>query len=151
MPRGKKHSHWSDTIRHRDFVMQMQEMVDKDPSMFMRAIGRDLHVSEHCIRSCMMEDICYKTYRMQKGQLLLCPTSRKSQKWLGFHFFDLTAPDFWPPNSSDLNPRDFFVRSAVERDTNRTPCIIKDQLISCNQASFTSFRRDTVKKACQRF
>ena len=274
----KDHNRRSDTIRDREFIMQVQEMVNNDPSKSMRAMARDLDVSEHCIRSCLMEDIRYKSYRMRKGQLLtdkmkenrlkkstrllnklkkplepgmvwifsdeknfcqdqlhnsqnnrwlaVCPkdvprvmktkypatimvfgvvtsegdvmpphifpqglrvnteaylevleavvlpwiretlgerpfvwqqdsapchTSRKSQRWLGDHFFDFTTPDVWPPNSPDLNPMDFFVWSAVEREANRTACNTKEQLISRIQASFASLPRDTVKRASQRF
>lgn len=274
----KEHSRRSDAIRDQDFVARVQGMVDNDPSKSMRAIARDLHVSEHCVRNCMMEDIRYKSYKMRKGQLLtekmkenrlkksirllnklksplepgmvwifsdeknfcqdqlhnsqnnrwlaVCPkdvprvmktkfpatvmvfgaitsegdvmpphifpqglkvttevyievlesvvlpwikeklgdrpfvwqqdsapchTSRKSQKWLGDNFFDFTSPDVWPPNSPDLNPMDYFVWSAVERETNRTACKTKDDLVNRIHASFGNLSREAVMRACQRF
>ncbi|KAL1116638.1 hypothetical protein AAG570_005110 [Ranatra chinensis] len=44
-----------------------------------------------------------------------CHTSGKSQKWLSERLLNV-----WPPNSPDLNPVDYFVWGAVEKDTNNT-------------------------------
>ncbi|EFN83543.1 hypothetical protein EAI_07130, partial [Harpegnathos saltator] len=49
----KKHEERSDTTRNNNtiqFVQQVQEIVDKSPSNSMRAIARDLNISESLIR-----------------------------------------------------------------------------------------------------
>ncbi|KAL1115518.1 hypothetical protein AAG570_007547 [Ranatra chinensis] len=53
-------------------------------------------------------------------------TSGKSQKWLSENVYDLTSPNVWPPNCPDLNPMDYFVWGAVEKDT---PSNTKAQLM----------------------
>jgi len=274
----KEHARRSDTKRDEDFVAQVQEMVNNDPGQSMRALARELNISEKTVRVCMMEDIRYKSYKMRKGQLLTekmqenrlkkskkllnklrhplepdmvwffsdeknfcqdqsinrqnnrwlaycpkdvprimqtkfpatvmvfgvvssegdvmpphifpqglrvntevyldvlehvvlpwikntigdrpfvwqqdsapCHTSRRSQKWISEHFCDFTPPDVWPPNSPDLNPMDFYVWGAVERDTNRTACKSRDDLINRIKVVFTSLPKEVVKKSCSRF
>ena len=56
-------------------------------------------------------------------------TSGKSQKLLSANFYDNTGPNVWPPNSPDLNPMDYYVCGAVEKDTNRRASTTKSQLI----------------------
>ncbi|KAL1122351.1 hypothetical protein AAG570_003756 [Ranatra chinensis] len=78
-------------------------------------------------------------------------TSGKSQKWLSENFYDFTSPNVWPPNSPDLNPTDYFVRGAVEKDTNRTPSHTKDQSMDKIKTVFVALSRETVASACSRF
>ncbi|KYQ51498.1 hypothetical protein ALC60_09371 [Trachymyrmex zeteki] len=55
----KKYEARSDRVRTSQFVQQVQGIIDKDPSKFIRAISRDLQVSECTIRRIVHEDIRY--------------------------------------------------------------------------------------------
>ena len=52
-----------------------------------------------------------------------CHASKKIQAWLLESFVDHTSPNIWPPSSPN-----FFVGGAVEWDTNRYSCNMKDEL-----------------------
>ena len=80
-----------------------------------------------------------------------CHTSRRSQMWLSNNFFDYTSPNIWPPNSPDCNPCDYYLWGAVERQTNRTSCNGKDELIARIKAVFSNLPRGQVLTACSRF
>ena len=56
----KKHKARSDRVRISHFLQQVQGIIDKDPSKSIRAISRDLQVSECTIRRIVHEDIRYK-------------------------------------------------------------------------------------------
>ena len=58
--------------------------------------------------------------------------------------------DVWPPSSPDLNPLDFFVCGAAERDTNRSPHNTKQSLITSIMEVFANFSREAVVTACSR-
>lgn len=47
-----------------------------------------------------------------------CYTSRKSFKCLSANLYDYASPNVWPKNSPDLNPMDYYIWRAVEKDTN---------------------------------
>lgn len=80
-----------------------------------------------------------------------CHTSGKNQKWLSANFYDYTSPNIWPPNSPDLNPMDYYVWDAVEKDTNRRASTTKAELINIIKAVFETLPRESVKSACSRF
>ena len=80
-----------------------------------------------------------------------CPTSGKSQKWLSANFYDFNSPNVWPPNSPDLNPMNYYVWGAVEKDSNRCASTTKPQLIKRNKAAFEALSQEIVKSACSRF
>lgn len=48
-------------------------------------------------------------------------TAGITQTWLSANTPDFWGKEVWPPNSPDLNPLDYFVRSVIERDVNRQP------------------------------
>ena len=48
-------------------------------------------------------------------------TSHVAQNWLNENAHMFWLKDFWPPNSPDLNPMDYYVWRALERMTNRKP------------------------------
>ena len=80
-----------------------------------------------------------------------CHTSGKSQKWLSANFYDYTSPNVWPPNSPNLNPMDYNVWGAVEKDTKLRSSTIKAQLIDRIKAVFEAIPRESVKSAFSRF
>jgi hypothetical protein len=57
----------------------------------------------------------------------------------------------WPPSSPDLNPLDFFVWCATERDVNRSPHNIKQSLITSIMKVIADLSREDVRRACSRF
>ena len=81
-----EHSRRSDCMRDAEFIARVQDMVNNDPGRSMRAMARELHVSEKLIRQCVKEDIRYKSYKMRRGQLLTVKMRenrlKKSQKLL---------------------------------------------------------------------
>ncbi|KAF2352918.1 hypothetical protein FHG87_016326 [Trinorchestia longiramus] len=64
------HSRRSDCTRDAEFTAKVQEMVDNNPSMSMRAIARELEVNEKIIRQCVAEDLHYKSSKMKRGRIL---------------------------------------------------------------------------------
>lgn len=80
-----------------------------------------------------------------------CHTSGKSQKWLSENFYDFTSPNVWPPNSPDLNPMNYFIWGAVEKDTNHCASNTKAQLMDKIKLVFEALQRETVASACSRF
>ena len=70
----KRHEERSDTTRNTQFVQQVQEIVDENPSKSMRAIARDFNVSEGLIRRVVHEDLRYKSYVMRRGQFMSAQT-----------------------------------------------------------------------------
>ena len=80
-----------------------------------------------------------------------CHTSGKSQKWLSEIVYDLTIPNVWPPNSPDLNPMDYFVWGAVEKDTNHYASNTKAQLLDKIKTVFEALQRETFASACSMF
>ena len=64
-------------------------------------------MSEKTMRRIVEEDLRYKSYTIKVRQML----SEARTKW---------SKEFWPPNSPDLNPLDFYVWGVVERVTNKT-------------------------------
>ncbi|EFN78261.1 hypothetical protein EAI_05701, partial [Harpegnathos saltator] len=61
----KKHQERSDTTKNIQFVQQVQEIVDESPSKSMRAIARDLNVSESITRGLVREGLRYTSYVMR--------------------------------------------------------------------------------------
>lgn len=80
----------------------------------------------------MQKNIRYKSYKMHKYQ-----------KWFSAKIFDFVNIDVWPPKSPDLNPMDYFVLDAGERDTERTPG--KADLISWIKVALTSISKEVVE------
>ena len=57
----------------------------------------------------------------------------------------------WPSNSPDYNPFDYYVWSAFEWETNKTPYNSKDELKAKTIGAFTNLNKETGGKACRRF
>ena len=80
-----------------------------------------------------------------------CHTSGKSKKWLSANFYDYTSPNVWPPNSADLNPMDYYVWGAVEKDANRCASTTKAQLMDIIKAVLETIPRESATSACSSF
>ena len=64
----------SDTVRILQFVQQVQDNIDQDPTKSIGAISRDLQVCECTIRRIVHEDIRYKSYVICRGQFMSAQT-----------------------------------------------------------------------------
>ena len=72
--RRRKHKLRLDTVRTPQSVQQVEDIINEDPSKFIRAISRDLQVSECTIRRILHEDIRYKSYVMRRSQFMPAQT-----------------------------------------------------------------------------
>ncbi|KYM94846.1 hypothetical protein ALC62_14441 [Cyphomyrmex costatus] len=70
---------------------------------------------------------------------VVCVTSRSRSK------------EFWPPNSSDLNPLDYYVWSVVERVTNKSRHPNMTSLRTAIKPAFVGMDSVTLQRACERF
>ena len=57
--KSRKHNPGSDKLRTPQFVQQVKDIIDEDPSKFIRAISRDLQVSDCTIRRIVYEDASF--------------------------------------------------------------------------------------------
>ena len=80
----------------------------------------------------------------------LLPHLRKSNKWLWANFYH-TRLNVWPTNSPHLNPMDYFVWGAVEKDAIRHASTTKSQLVDRITALFERLPRESATSACSRF
>ncbi|KYN01851.1 hypothetical protein ALC62_07323 [Cyphomyrmex costatus] len=71
---AKKHEARSDRVRTSRFVQQVQGIIDDDPLKSIRAIPRDLQVSECIISRNVNEDIRHNSYVMREGQFMSAQT-----------------------------------------------------------------------------
>ena len=58
---------------------------------------------------------------------------------------------FWPPNSPDLNPLNYYVWSLVERVTNKSRHPNVTSLKIAIEAAFVDMDGDTLQRACEHF
>ena len=80
-----------------------------------------------------------------------CHTSGKSPPKNSANFYDYTSPNVWPTNFPDINPMDYYVWGAVEKDANHSASTTKAQLIDRNKAVFETLPREGVASPCSRF
>jgi len=78
-------------------------------------------------------------------------TSHLVQNWLSDNVDMFWSKEFWPPNSPDLNPLDFYVWSVVERVTNKSRHPNVALLRAAIEATFADMDCDALKRACERF
>ena len=81
----------------------------------------------------------------------LCYTSMRTQSCLSENLCNFITPNMLSHNSSDCNPLNYYVRGAVEWETNKTPCCTKDELKAKIMAEFNNFNQETIRKACRTF
>ena len=69
MSRQKPHR-WCSDKKGPDFIAIVQGIIDDDPSHSMRSITREVEVDERIVQHCVEEDICYKSYVLQRDQFI---------------------------------------------------------------------------------
>ena len=77
--------------------------------------------------------------------------SRRTQSEQSENFRDYITPNIWPPNSSDYNPFDDYVRGPAKRESDKTPSNTKDKLKARVMAAFNNLNCETVRMACRGF
>lgn len=77
--------------------------------------------------------------------------AKVTQNWMSKNLHSHITPDFWPPNSPDLNPLDYYVWGVVERDTNKHPHSTIDSLKSTIKQVMVNMDKTMLTKACGRF
>lgn len=78
-------------------------------------------------------------------------TSHLVQNWLSDNIDMFWSKEFWPPNSPDLNPLDYYVWSVVERVTNKSRHPNVASLRVAIEAAFAEMDRNALHRACERF
>ena len=61
------HKQRSDSVRTPEFVAKVQKMIGIDPDKSIRSIARDLGRSESMIRTYVLEELRFKSYKMRKA------------------------------------------------------------------------------------
>ena len=69
--KSRKHKSRSDTVKTPHFVQQAQDIIDEDPSKFIKAKSRDLQISECTVLRIVHEDVMCKGQFMSAETLLL--------------------------------------------------------------------------------
>ena len=78
-------------------------------------------------------------------------TSHQVQNWLDDNVDMFWPKQFWPPNSPDLNPLDFYLWSVLERESNKRSHNSVDSLRAAIEEAAAAVPIDHVINACQRF
>jgi len=131
-------------------VQKVQGIIDEDPSKSIRAISKDLQVSECTIRRIIHEDIWYKSYAMRKDS---APSHKamRTQDWMSENLHDHITPNMWPPSFPDLNPLDYYVWGVVEREINKHPHNTLESLRAAITRVMMHMDEDHLIRACKRF
>ena len=79
------------------------------------------------------------------------PLTHLVQNWLSDNADMFWSKEFWPPNSPDLNPLDYYVWSVVERVTNKSRHPNVASLRAAIEAAFANMDSAALQRACGRF
>lgn len=78
-------------------------------------------------------------------------TSHLVQNWLNDNVDAFWSKEFWPPNSPDLNPLDYYVWGVIERVSNKSRHPNVATLQAAIEAAFVDLDKEQLKRACSRF
>jgi len=78
-------------------------------------------------------------------------TSHLVQNWLSDNIDMFWSKKFWPPNSPDLNPLDYYIWSVVKRVINKHKHLNVTSLRTAIEAAFADIDSATLQRACERF
>ena len=86
-------------------------------------------------------------------QQVLAPAhaAEMTQEWCMTNLDMVWIKEFWPLNSPDLNPLDYYVWGEVERRSNKHPHNTKESLKSSIREVMCNMDREVVACACNRF
>ena len=78
-------------------------------------------------------------------------TARRTQEWCQGNLRMVWTKDFWPPNSPDLNPMDYYLWSVVEGKVNEHPVPSRDALKRKITEVMKKMDQEEVARACACF
>ncbi len=78
-------------------------------------------------------------------------TSHLVQNWLSDNLDLFWTKHFWPPNSPDLNPLDYYVWGVLERDSNKSSHQTVEELKAAIRRAVERMDRTHLINACTRF
>ena len=116
--------------RTKEFIENVQAVIEEIPLQPIRQIARDLGVSHTTVNASGKEDLKWTSCRFQTSQVLTEKT--KNLRLI----------------KSDLNPLDYFVWSFVENITNMTSHNIKASLIAAIRRVFAELPPALLEKPC---
>ncbi|XP_011860031.1 PREDICTED: uncharacterized protein LOC105557396 [Vollenhovia emeryi] len=145
MPATKSHSK-ERTARIPAVVERAQALILEGPGQSLRKLASFVDVSEPTMRRIAEEDLRYKSYTLKIRQIL-----SGWLNWLSDNVDMFWSKEFWPPNSPDLNPSDYYVWSVVERVTNKSRHPNVTSLRTTIEAAFTGMDSTALQRACGRF
>ncbi|XP_067123165.1 uncharacterized protein [Centruroides vittatus] len=153
-------------VRTPEIIQRAQELIFEDPGVVSSEgdvmppyffnkgenVTKDvyLHALSNVVKPWMVTVSSGKPYVFQQDGAP-AHTSHLVQNWLSNNVVMFWSKEFWPPNSPDLNPLDFYIWSVVERVTNKTRHANITSLRAAIDAAFTNIDRETLKRACARF
>ena len=73
----KNHDRMASRKRSNEFLNQLQQTIDADPSISQRSLAHRLNVSEGTIRTAVQQDLRYKSYVLRLRQLLTTATKER--------------------------------------------------------------------------
>lgn len=85
-------------------------------------------------------EVLKKVVKPVDGDCSLWETEYLSTRW-----------DFWPPNSPNLNPLDYYVWGVIERQSNKSKHSSVNIFRGAIEAEFRVINRDQLKTACSRY
>ena len=117
-----------------------------------KSVNKDtyLKVLQEVVKPWIEEVASGRPYVFQQDSAL-AHTAHVVMNWLQDNLDMVWTPDFWPPNSPDLNPLDYFIWGIVERVSNKKPHNSLDSLRQAVRAAMENLSGDHVIAACSRF
>ncbi len=78
-------------------------------------------------------------------------TSHLVQNWLSVNLQMFWSKEFWPPNSPDLNPLDYYMWGVLKRNSNKSRHPTTDFLKAAIDLAVLEMNCSHLVKACDRF
>ncbi|XP_018311841.1 uncharacterized protein [Mycetomoellerius zeteki] len=129
-----------------ELVKRAQDLISKDSRVSLAKLAAILGMSDTTVRRIVQEDLRYKSYVLKVRQML-----SEAAKAKRLARCNLLVKDFWPPNSPDLNPLDYYVWGVVERVINKARHPNVASLQAAIEAAFMKMDRAQLQRACSRF
>ncbi|QQP36709.1 Uncharacterized protein FKW44_021883 [Caligus rogercresseyi] len=131
-----------------EFLHELQERINDDPSTSMRNLATKMNVDEQTIRTAVHEDLRSKSYVLKARQMLF----EASRPKLALRQFThvLNEGDV-PPSSPDCNPMDYNVWGVLERESNKHSHISIVSLKASIVEVVARMNREHLVNACTRF
>lgn len=139
----KTHKRRRDAIRTPEFIEQLQNMIDEDPS-------KSIHVMDTVVKP-WMEGIAGDRHYVFQQDGAPAHNANKTQAWLADNLKEFWPKNIWPPSSPDCNPCDFFLWGVCEREVNKRPHNTKASLKTKITQVMAGLDKDMVANACRRF